>query len=1537
MNIYNPDGTICIRDLIVDDNSFRSRQIMGDHNLTLYFSLAEHVEIPVGAYCEYQGERYTLMRPENLKKKHSRSYEYTVTFESQQAGAKIWKFQNPVDGRVKFPLTAKPVEHLDMFVENMNRRSSVVWVRGDCVEGVEHLICYDHDYCWEALSKMAQEFNTEFEISAGQDASDNLVYIVSLHKVEYDKSNPLPLSYGKGNGFKSGVGRTSEETPPVEYLFVQGGTDNIDASKYGNAALLLPKEGTLGYDGEHFEDEQGYNASNARTYQSDSRGLCIFRSDAGATHISHAEDSLECEDIYPKRVGVVGSVVVVDETKHIYDIIDASPSTMPNFEDYLIGGETMTIVFQSGELAGREFDVKYHNEDKRFEIVPQEIDGILMPSSSFIPSVGDEYVVFNCTLPQEYINAYDEEEESPTKSGAEWDMMRAAIRYLYDNEDEKFTFTGTLDGIWAKKDWANIGGKIRLGGFVNFSDTAFHPQGILVRIVGLKDYINKPYMPEIELSNKTASAGFSAEFKTISSQTDVEIEEAEKNALAFTKRRFRDAQETIEMLNELIEVGFGDFSESINPVTVQTMQALVGDESLQFRFARGNETNPTVLTDITPIFGWNGNTKVFSVRFSLAIGSAPYLQHYTLGIKDMKPTRDTAEMKLWRMSFFTSGALLDGNKRYYLYAKVGRDTTTGTFELTETAYGMESVSGYYYLLVGILSSEYEGSRSFVPLYGFTEILPNRITTDRLVSGNGNSYFDLLNNAFKLGDLLQFNVNNSGKLVLKGTLVQSQNGSDESPLGCFRGEYSQSTTYYEGDEVTYTLSGNTSTYRYISSTPSSGNVPTDTLYWQVVAMGARGNDGTSLSVKDTCYNHFTDEAEWELEKTTDEPIVLIDESENPDTQELEYHIYWKYGRPRPGWAPGWRRYVASIGDAFVMESDGHLWMAREEGWSDIGQFTGAQGEAGQSSYLYIRYSASPNGQNMSTTPNKYIGYCVTNSSTAPSSPSSYVWAKWQGDDGFGYEYIYTRTQVPTRPATPTGQQTDGNVPSGWTGSPTGVDETNQYEWISVRKKDDGVWSAFSTPSLWAKFGADGIDADFTEFRYGVSSSTIAPPALVNNVREPSGWTTEMPTIGALQYLWLTKALISGTDGALIGTWSAPVRISAQDGAAGESPSTIFRGVYDNTKTYYGNQYRVDVVKYSDTYYRTLIDAPYGDEGFSRVEPTNTEYWTPFGGSFDSVATELLLAENANIAGWVFKDGKLQSQATLEDGTPMAYLDGESGEMRLKGTVQLATTFGNFISLSEDYSGYALNSNIICLHQNTECGEADTINIGYTIGDIGKVLKFWNSTPANGSGRRFTLVSPTFKIKDVGGGQLQSVVVGEDYITICPSEIIELTCFELPITDADRSEGYMKQGKWVLTGRNFNSEYSRYNLSADDLYQSASKGRMPKVLAMGKITGNGGNPTIEYKMWDGSTPLSVSAVSTWYRVSFADGTFPTNYRVFVTGRTGNDTSYSAAVGGTTNTFIDIAIWQKSGSNKWGDVDFIIYDYSWWINASELGIGS
>ena len=132
MIIYSPTGETLL-DVMPDDNSYRHRAIMGDNSLTLYFSLAQHVEIPVGAYCEHGGERYTLMRPRSPQ--NATHAAISTTPSNSKASRARCRFGNSAtrsDGRLRFSLTARPKEHLQMLVDNLNRRSSG-WTVGECI------------------------------------------------------------------------------------------------------------------------------------------------------------------------------------------------------------------------------------------------------------------------------------------------------------------------------------------------------------------------------------------------------------------------------------------------------------------------------------------------------------------------------------------------------------------------------------------------------------------------------------------------------------------------------------------------------------------------------------------------------------------------------------------------------------------------------------------------------------------------------------------------------------------------------------------------------------------------------------------------------------------------------------------------------------------------------------------------------------------------------------------------------------------------------------------------------------------------------------------------------------------------------------------------------------------------------------------------------------------------------------------------------------------------------------------------------------
>ena len=689
-------------DILPTDESYRYRSIMGEHTLTLYFSLPTYTDIPTGAWCEFQGERYTLNQPAKVVKHNTHHFEYTLTMDSKGANLRNYKLRNPNDKTLKFPFTASPRYHVQILVDCLNMIDSG-WQVGTTIEASEKLISYNHNNCLEALEMIAKAFETEYEI---------IGKTIHLHKVEYFKDNPLPLQYGKGKGFKTGVSRTTEQSR-ITRLYVQGGERNIDRSKYGNKELLLPKSQEYVYEGV--------------TFVSDDKGLSIAIKNAQNNGFVN-EQSLDLSHIYPKRKGTITEVFEVNHDKHFYDFTDTSIPQALNFSDLQIKGEKMLIYFESGMLSGREFEVsKYDHPQKRFQLVPKEEDGTTMPNDIFKPAIGDEYSVYNMHMPNAYISDND------TKSGASWEMMKEACKYLYENRADIFTFTGDLDGIWAKKQWTNVGGRLKMGAYIHFSDTEFQRTPVAIRIVGLKEYINNPYSPQIELSNKVQGQSFATEIRKLQNQ-EVYFEELNKRTQSLTKRSWRDAQETIKQIEE----AFPEYTKSIVPVTVQTMMALIGNKSTQFDFVV-SKTN-SIKSPHTLYF--DKNTKQINA------GSG-WLKHFTLGSSDITPNRDANSYKYWNIPAFVSGSLDDKTKTYYLYIKASKTIETGEFILSENKIDIEQEAGYYHFLYATVNSEYEGERGIAKLNGFTEITGGQIKTDKITSGNGQQYIELLPNEIRI--------------------------------------------------------------------------------------------------------------------------------------------------------------------------------------------------------------------------------------------------------------------------------------------------------------------------------------------------------------------------------------------------------------------------------------------------------------------------------------------------------------------------------------------------------------------------------------------------------------------------------------------------------------------------------------------------------------------------------------------------------------------------------------------------------------------
>lgn len=685
------------------DESELTTGVMTSGKVVLHFRSDQDIKLEQGATIEFLGNTYTLVYPQETKKLWRGYLEYIATFYSSAEQLKHKLLKDPSNiARTSFVFAGSPTDFATLVARSMGHE----WNVGNCVAtSYDKTIAFKEESCWAALGRVAEEFHTEWVVEGKS---------ISLRKDERYKEDPLPLSYGKGNGFLSGVSqRGNADNLPISRLYVLGSSRNIDPTKYGASTLHLPKS---------------WSGERMRT---DEAGNYIELLEGNG-----AEGAMELSDLYPHRVGVVSSVVVANEAKHFYDIIDTSIPEELNYNDYRIRGEKAILKFETGALAGRQFEIRqsesalsgYHHQERRFELIPSEQDGFIMPSKEWAPKAGDKYAIFGIALPQEYVTR------------AENELLKEAIRTLSERSLPQFTFEGEVDGIWAKRKWLEIGGKLVPGGHVLFSDPEFHPEGTVIRITSMAQKVNNPTAPCITLS--TALVGGSlwnvlnrAEAQEVLSQKrDRELQRSQRQS-------YEQALEHIGMVERAVE-GVEGFSKRIKPSVIETMGLLVGSQATQLDFVERYGS----LKSVPMAINYNPSDKRITI-------SNAFIRHQTIGITSITNARKPTDYRYWSVARYTSPALTDMEQSYYIYAKVEREGKGGNYLLSPDPLPFETTT-HYHLLIGTLSSLIDGDRAYNRLYGFSMVTPGQILTDTISSANGNMTIDLQNGSI-ISDQIEF--------------------------------------------------------------------------------------------------------------------------------------------------------------------------------------------------------------------------------------------------------------------------------------------------------------------------------------------------------------------------------------------------------------------------------------------------------------------------------------------------------------------------------------------------------------------------------------------------------------------------------------------------------------------------------------------------------------------------------------------------------------------------------------------------------------
>ena len=724
----------------ISSESYHEAKVGAVSTLVVETTSDKAIAFPLGTYCTWRGEKFALYTPAEVVKVSEREYRYTLTLsgEGQQLALSKFKFivANPEDVRLSFTLTGKPRFFLEQILRSLPAGFSI----GACLEAEAQAISFKHEDCLSALSRVAEAFKTEWHITGKT---------LNLGKVVGNKANAVTLSYGKGKGLLSGLTASNDsEKSPVGKLFIQGTERNIDPTKYGAKSLHLPKGRTLAYEG--------------RTYvvSADGQSLSV----SGLSTDGRKEDSFDGTNIYPQRVGVVSSVVVTPNGN--YDIVDKDNNV--DYSQYRIAGEKATITFQTGRLAGRTFDIaqdkdvlKYDHATKRFQLVSVEEDGMKLPEPKvFYPAVGDKYAVFGVRLPNEYI----------TK--AETELLNASVRYFHEALQPKVTYKAELDGLYAQKNWGVLAPKLAIGAYIRLVDTSLDIDDH-VRITAIRTKLSQQYKPQITLSNEVQAPSLAVSLGTLEAE-GVQQKEEVQAVRREVARSYQQAMSLADGIADEVRAGFGD---SISPVTARTMQLMVGDKSLQFVFV----ASPTATGAVTHNVTWDESRGILHA-------DRGYLRHMTLGINTLSSEHKPSEYKTWTLPAYDYAVRTD-QKTIHLYAKVERNGANGVFVATDTSKTMEAEAGYYYLYLGMLSQA--PNRAFTTIYGYTEVLPSQIRTERITSADGSTSINL----------------NTGEIVSDKIKFRHPDGETKSyPSDYLHEAIHEGTTEIQGGVVLSTLVG-----------------------------------------------------------------------------------------------------------------------------------------------------------------------------------------------------------------------------------------------------------------------------------------------------------------------------------------------------------------------------------------------------------------------------------------------------------------------------------------------------------------------------------------------------------------------------------------------------------------------------------------------------------------------------------------------------------------------------------------------------------
>lgn len=434
IDIYGISGDVICSVLITKD-AVSHEELMTSDYIQLSWNDDKTIVLPAGAYIIYQDEKYSLIEPYLPLRENEAEYKYTPQFHSR---IMIWdKIPVPLytyesDGltiksrEMDWDFTGSPADAMYMVKQAIKNETGEDWT----IQLSESLpatitISSQSTSIFSNLNNIAEECETEW----WTDKKTNTLY---LSECKY--GTPLKLIVGENVSVPS-VSESKDGYYTRFYAF--GSTRNITQEYDSGQATNHIANKRLGLDPTKypggFKDIKGHFENGVFT--SDLMPGEIFIKTLFFDKI-FPSSKLTISDVRARlkyRLDNNGNKIKIGGTddEPVYEQYAIWYFQIENFnfdKESIIDGKKLSVSFESGQLAGRDFELKYYDKPEKkndeadvttfeiktgdYKIIIDESTGNIIPGLSYIiPQNGDQIILFNIIMPSEYVSSAQNELE----------------------------------------------------------------------------------------------------------------------------------------------------------------------------------------------------------------------------------------------------------------------------------------------------------------------------------------------------------------------------------------------------------------------------------------------------------------------------------------------------------------------------------------------------------------------------------------------------------------------------------------------------------------------------------------------------------------------------------------------------------------------------------------------------------------------------------------------------------------------------------------------------------------------------------------------------------------------------------------------------------------------------------------------------------------------------------------------------------------------------------------------------------------------